>query len=147
MANGVAAQEMAAIARGIGRRRPVVLLGAAAAVLAAAAVVLGMAHGLPALNGGRTVEIALVAKNLKFNDTNPPLEVRRGDSLRLVVRNAEPTGITHDVIISGPGGLRTTPIVPGETQVLTFKPSHAGVYHYSCSLHPGLMDGRLIVRP
>jgi len=147
MASGVAVQKMAGIARGTGLRRPVVLLGAVTAVLAAAAVVVGMAQGWPALNGGRTVEIALVAQGLKFNGTNPPLEVRRGDSLRLVVRNAEPAGIAHDVIISGPGGLKSKPIAPGETQVLSFKPSQAGVYHYSCSLHPGLMDGRLVVRP
>lgn len=147
MANGVAAQEMAGMAMGPRRRRHVVLLGVAAAFLVATAVALGTAQGLPWINGGRTVEVVLVAQGLKFNGTNPPLEVRRGDRLRLVVRNAEPAGIPHDVIISGPGGLRSKPIVPGETQVLTFKPSQAGVYHYSCSLHPGLMDGRLIVRP
>ena len=146
MAIGIAAPEMTDSARG-SWRHPRVLLGAGAAILTAAALVLGVTQGMPSLSGGRTVEIALVAKDLKFNGTNPPLEIRRGDSLRLVVRNAEPAGIAHDVIISGPGGLRSKPIAPGETQVLSFKPSQAGVYHYSCSLHPGLMDGRLIVQP
>jgi plastocyanin len=93
------------------------------------------------------VEVALIAQGLKFNDTNPPLEVRRGETLRLLIRNAEPGGIAHDLVITGPGGLKSQPIPPGETQVVTFKPSQSGIYHYSCSLHPGLMDGRLIVRP
>jgi plastocyanin len=134
-------------ASGAEKWRPIVLLGAAAAVLAAVGLVLGVAQGLPFLNGGRTLEVSLVAKQLKFNGNNPPLEARRGDTLRVVLRNDEAAGIPHDLVISGPGGLKSQPVAPGETQTVTFRASQTGVYHYSCSLHPGLMDGRLIVRP
>lgn len=147
MAKGVGIPEVPRPARGAGGRRRLLLLGAAAAILGAAALALGAAQGLPWLSSGQTVEVALVARNLKFNETNPQIEVRRGDTVRLAVRNAEPAGIAHDLVIAGPGGLISKAIAPGETQVLTFRPSHAGVYHYSCSLHPGLMDGKIIVRP
>ncbi len=147
MANGVAAPKMLAAARHAGRRRPLMLLGAGALVLSAVAFGLAMAQGLPWLRGGQTVEVALVARNMKFNETNPRIEVRLGDTLRLAVENDEPARIAHDLVIAGPGGLTSRPIGPGETQVLTFKPSEPGVYHYSCSLHPRLMDGEIVVRP
>jgi len=147
MANGVAVPEMLAAARHAGRRRPLVVLGAGALILSAVALGLGMAQGVPWLQGGQTVEVALVARNMKFNETNPRIAVRLGDTLRLAVQNDEPAGIAHDLIIAGPGGLTSRHIRPGESQVLTFRPSTPGVYHYSCSLHPRLMDGEIVVRP
>lgn len=146
MANGVAVREMPGTARGTARRRPLVLLGAAAAVLSAAALAVGGVQGFPWSKGGQTVEISLVARNLKFNETNPRIEIRRGEILQLALTNAEPAGIAHDLVIAGPGGWTSKPIAPGETEVLTFKPSQAGVYHYSCSFHPRLMDGEIVVR-
>lgn len=147
MGNGVAVGEVPGTARPAWRRRPLALLGLAAAILSAAALALGGVRGFPWLQGGETLEVSLVARDLKFNGTNPRIEIRRGDTLRLVLKNAEPAGIAHDLVIAGPGGLTSKRLGPGETEVISFTPSQAGVYHYSCSLHPRLMDGEIVVQP
>jgi plastocyanin domain-containing protein len=89
----------------------------------------------------------LQARAGKFNEVNPTLEVRRGVPVELTVRNQEPGAILHDFVLVGLGVRTPKPLQPGEVSVLRFTPSQAGVFAYTCSLHPGLMDGRLIVRP
>lgn len=129
------------------RRRSLLFLAVAGLGLSAGALVLGGVSRFAGPHRGETAEISLVAQNLRFNETNPPIEMRLGDTLRLVVTNAEAGGIAHDLIIAGPAGLTTNRLQPGETQMVTFAPSRPGVYHYSCSLHPRLMDGQIVVRP
>ena len=91
--------------------------------------------------------ILLQAKAGRFNDVNPPLLVRRGIPVEITVRNAEPGPIPHDFVLVGLGIRTPNPLQPGESASLRFTPSRSGEFAYTCSLHPGLMDGRLIVRP
>lgn len=91
--------------------------------------------------------INLQAKAGKYNEVNPTLEVRRGVPVEITIRNDEPGAIPHDFVLVGLGVKTPKAIQPGEVSTLRFTPSHPGEFAYTCTLHPGLMDGRLIVRP
>lgn len=91
--------------------------------------------------------ITLQAKAGKYNEVNPTLEVRRGVPVEIIIRNDEPGAISHDFVLVGLGVKTPKAIQPGEVSTLRFTASRAGEYAYTCTLHPGLMDGRLIVRP
>jgi plastocyanin domain-containing protein len=91
--------------------------------------------------------IHLQAKAGRYNDVNPTLEVRRGVPVQITIRNDEPGAIPHDFVLVGLGVKTPKPIEPGEVRTLRFTPSQAGEFAYTCTLHPGLMDGRLLVRP
>ena len=91
--------------------------------------------------------IHLQAKAAKFNEVNPTLEVRRGVPVKITIRNDEPEAIPHDFVLVGLGVKTPKAIQPGEVSTLRFTPSQTGEFAYTCTLHPGLMDGRLIVRP
>ena len=91
--------------------------------------------------------ITLQAKAGKYNEVNPTLEVRRGIPVEITIRNEESGAIPHDFVLVGLGVKTTKTLQPGEVSTLRFTPSQAGEFAYTCTLHPGLMDGRLIVRP
>lgn len=91
--------------------------------------------------------ILLRAEAGKFNGSNPTLEVRRGAPVEITVRNDEPAAIPHDFALVGLDLRTPKPLQPGESATLRFTPSRSGEFAYTCTLHPGLMDGRLIVRP
>lgn len=89
-------------------------------------------------------EITLSAQDIKFNGTNPPLELRVGEKVAITVVNRE-AGVVHDFTISGLNIRSTGYLLPGASQTLVFTPEKAGVFRYGCTLHPGLMDGQVIV--
>jgi plastocyanin len=89
--------------------------------------------------------IRLEARNTRFNERNPTLEVRRGTRVELLVQNAEAGAVSHDLIIAGLD-VRSRVLQPGESTTVQFKPTRTGEYSYSCTLHPGMMDGKVIVR-
>jgi len=91
--------------------------------------------------------IQLQAKAGKFNEVNPTLEIRRRVPVEITIRNDEPEAIPHDFVLVGLGVKTPKAIQPGEVSTLRFTPSQAGEFAYTCTLHPGLMDGRLVVRP
>jgi plastocyanin len=91
--------------------------------------------------------ITLQAKAGKYNEVNPTLEVRRGVPVEITIRNDEPGAIPHDFVLVGLGVRTPKSVQPGEVSTLRFTPSQTGEFAYTCTLHPGLMDGRLIVRP
>ncbi len=91
--------------------------------------------------------ITLQAKAGKYNEVNPTLEVRRGMPVEITIRNDEPGSIPHDFVLVGLGVRTPKAIQPGEVSTLRFTPTQPGEFAYTCTLHPGLMDGRLIVRP
>lgn len=91
--------------------------------------------------------ILLQAQAVKFNGINPPLELRRGIPVEITIRNEEPGAIRHDFALVGLGLRTPRPLQPGESSTLRFTPASSGEFAYTCTLHPGLMDGRLIVRP
>ena len=91
--------------------------------------------------------ILIQAAGGKFNSVNPTLEVRRGVPVEITIRNEEPGAIPHDFVLAGLDARTPKLLLPGESATLRFTPSRSGEFAYSCTLHPGFMDGRLIVRP
>ncbi len=115
-------------------------------VLAAVALAIGY-NVVSGKNDSAPQRILLRAEAGKFNGANPTLEVRRGVPVEITVRNDEPGGIPHDFALVGLGVRTLMPLQPGESTTLRFTPSRSGEFAYTCTLHPGLMDGRLTVRP
>lgn len=67
--------------------------------------------------------------------------------MEIPISKDEPRAIPHDFILVGLGLKTPKPLLPGESATLRFTPSRSGEFAYTCTLHPGLMDGRLVVRP
>jgi plastocyanin len=119
----------------------------------AAAILFGGALGVSAWNviheapAGEPVEIVLEARDVRFNGDNPPLRLEKGTPVRIVVRNAEPSArpVFHDFDIAGMGVEATSALAPGESAVVEFTPRRSGSYTYHCPLHPGLMNGKIVV--
>ena len=98
-------------------------------------------------------EIVLVARDMAFTRAapgnrarrNPPLGLRSGERIRLVVRN-EDRGSVHDLVLEGIG-LRTRVLKYGESDALVFQvPEREGTGWYACSFHTRMMRGRLVIQ-
>ena len=89
------------------------------------------------------ITVIVVAKDMKFNQTNPTIYVRPGTKIRLVLRNEDP-GMRHDLVLEALG-LETPIIKEGESAILEFEVEDEGQFEYICSLHPVLMKGILMV--
>ncbi len=126
-----------------GRRRLLIGIGTAVC-LGTAGLVAGRALH-PSITAPEPQTLEVSAKEMRFNGMNPTLQVRPGIPVELIVRNEEPAGIPHDLVVPGLG-VRTHLLQPGESVTLRFTPARDGEYAYSCTLHPRLMDGRLVVR-
>ena len=96
---------------------------------------------------GEPVEIVLEARDVRFNGDNPPLRLAKGRPVRIVVRNAESStrAVFHDFDIAGMDVEATSALAPGESAVVEFTPRQSGSYTYHCPLHPGLMNGKIVV--
>ena len=64
--------------------------------------------------------------------------------MAITVENRDPS-TAYDFRI-GKLSVRTGYLHPGKSERIVFKPSKAGVFSYGCTLHPGIMDGQVIVR-
>ncbi len=130
-----------ALPRGAGQR-----FGLAALLLLVAAVAgLVAAYALArdeARAPSRQIEVSV--QDGKFDGSNPTLELTLGEKVAITVINRE-QGVVHDFLISGLGA-RTGYIKPGDRQAVIFTPKKAGLFRYICTLHPGSMDGQVIVR-
>lgn len=122
------------------------------ATLAAAilAVVLGFASWTPSQSTGPQ-EITLIAKDVAFfladhpNEANPPLQLTRGRSVKLILRNDEPEKVLHCFTIGGLEVKTTRELSTGESEVLSFTPGQAGTFAYACLMHQG-MSGKVVVQ-
>jgi len=67
----------------------------------------------------------------------PMLRVREGDTVEIVMRNAEDSTYTHSIdlhAVTGPGGgAVNTQTLPGEENSFTFKALQPGLYVYHCA--------------
>ena len=95
-------------------------------------------------------EIVLVTDDLSFfiagqtKEPNPTIHLKRGQTVKLVIRNDEPGKVLH-CFTTGDLGVKTTgSLATGESETLTFTPKKKGTYVYACLLH-GSMAGKLVV--
>lgn len=128
-------------------RKTMLALALACTLLVAGGLTIGKGVVLGKNSPSAPQMIQLQAKAGKYNEVNPTLEVRRGVPVEITIRNDESGGIPHNFVLVGLGVKTPKALQPGEVSTLRFTPSQAGEFAYTCSLHPGLMDGRLIVRP
>lgn len=122
-----------------------------ATVFVVSLVVLGvMAFSQKREPQGPPRELVLVAKEVVFRDTtqpsqiNPTLVLKRGQPVKLVVRNEEPGSVLHCFIIGGLEVKTSRSLSPGESEALTFTPKQKGSFAYACLMHPA-MSGRILV--
>ncbi len=128
-------------------RKMMVTLAAACLLLVAGGLTVGKGVVLGKNQPPSPQTIHLLAKAGKFNEVNPTLEVRRGVPVEITIRNDEPGAIPHDFVLPGLDVRTPKLLLPGDSTTLRFTPSRSGEFAYTCTLHPGLMDGRLTVRP
>ena len=108
---------------------------------------------IPAMSKTPSREITLVARGMAFyleNDLekpNPPIELRAGETVRVVLRNEEP-GMRHDFAVPALRGASMASLDWNETGELTLRvPDQPGTYEYTCRPHRLMMRGTLRVVP
>ncbi len=116
--------------------------------LAAAAVA-----GVAIQDGGRASgpvhEIRLVVRNMTYyvegnSEPNPTLPLRRGERVRLRLRNDDP-GMIHDFAVAA-WNVGTPSLTAGEEARLDFTvPDAAGASPYACTPHGQTMRGTMTV--
>lgn len=89
-------------------------------------------------------KITMIAKDIKFNATNPTINVNKGDTVQFTVINQDT--VSHDFMIKDIAGAATGILDPGKQQTITVTFNTAGTFGYYCSVHPGSMDGNIIVQ-
>ena len=99
---------------------------------------------------GPTREIVLVARDVAFVSPdrpalpNPPLTLKKGEPVRLTIRNGEPDRVLHCLTIGGMNVKTPGSLAAGESVTLTFTPKQKGTFTYACLMHP-TMIGRISV--
>ena len=93
-------------------------------------------------------EIHLVGRNTTFYlegsaDPNPILQVRAGESIRIVFRNSD-AGMRHDFTIPDWNIESNVVAGIGETSV-TFRVPERGRAEYNCTPHATVMKGTIVV--
>ena len=74
------------------------------------------------------------------------IAVEQGDKVKLTLKNLVP-GATNQHGFTIPGYNITEIVTRGEPKTITFVADKAGVFPFSCQLHPAHIGGSLIVEP
>ncbi len=88
--------------------------------------------------------ITLIADDIKFNVTNPTINVKVGETVKITVINRDQ--VPHNFVIEGVAGGATDLLTTEKSQTITVTFQKAGTYKYVCTIHPALMDGSIIVQ-
>jgi plastocyanin len=131
-------------------RQTRILLSLTAAVLLSIATIVAIVPRLSVTERRSNVrEIRLTVRDMTYyadgrSDPNPALTVRRGEQVRVVLRNEDP-GMTHDFAVPA-WNVRTPRLDAGAEAVLHFQvPEQAGANTYSCTPHGEMMKGTITV--
>jgi plastocyanin domain-containing protein len=95
-------------------------------------------------------EIALITKDISFRLAsqpdlpNPPIHLKRGETVKLTILNQEPGKVLHCFTLGGLGVKTSRELATGEWETLTFTPRERGVFSYACLMHP-MMTGKIVV--
>ncbi len=75
---------------------------------------------------------------------NPTLDVPLGSVVRIVLENDDP--VPHRFAIAD-FDVRTETLNEGDSSTVMFTADEAGRFTYVCLIHPGRMDGTIVVSP
>lgn len=126
-----------------GRKVSAKAVGVVAALLIVGAL-------LPVLSKAPSREITLVTRGMAFylegdpNTPNPVLEVKAGETVRVVLRNQD-RGMTHDFTVPSFSAALDAIDWNEEADVTFEVPKTPGTYEYICTPHGLMMRGRIIV--
>ena len=106
------------------------------------------APAAPAMDEPGTRSFTLVS--VEVDDTKfwlpSVIAVEQGDKVKLTLKNQVP-GASNQHGFTIPGYNITEIVTRGEPKTITFVADKAGVFPYSCQLHPAHIGGSLIVEP
>jgi plastocyanin len=111
----------------------------------AGALVILEAYQRPKAEITKVNEIILIAKGMAYNTDNPPLILKLGQPVRIIIIN-EDKGMLHDFVIEELDVSTSGPLEYGQTEVINFVPTKKGKYEYFCSYHAKMMRGKVIIK-
>ena len=86
--------------------------------------------------------IVMLMKDNKFNVTNPDIAVKINQPLKISIANQDFR--KHDFIVDELN-INTGFISSGQDFATLIASDKAGSYRYYCSIHPGIMEGKIMV--
>jgi plastocyanin len=86
--------------------------------------------------------ILLLMKDNKFNVTNPDIAVKINKPQRITIANQDFR--KHDFIVDDMN-INTGFISSGQEVTTIIASDKIGAHRYYCSIHPGIMEGKIIV--
>ena len=87
--------------------------------------------------------VLLLMKDNKFNVTNPDIIVKIDQPLKISIANQDFR--KHDFIVDDLN-INTGYISSGQDFTTVIASNKLGSYRYYCSIHPGIMEGKIIVK-
>jgi plastocyanin len=119
------------------------------AIIAISFIVVGSLWGIGNLISHNNTQLSksegilLLMKDNKFNVTNPDITVRINQPLKITIANQDFR--QHDFIIDELN-INTGIISSGQDFTTIIASDKIGSYRYYCSIHPGIMEGKIIVK-
>jgi len=119
------------------------------AIIAISFIVVGSLWGIGNLISHNTTQLSksegilLLMKDNKFNVTNPDITVKVNQPLKITIANQDFR--KHDFIIDEMN-INTGFISSGQDFTTIIASDKIGSYRYYCSIHPGIMEGKIMVK-
>jgi plastocyanin len=119
------------------------------AIIAISFIVVGSLWGIGNLISHNTTQLSksegilLLMKDNKFNVTNPDITVKINQPLKITIANQDFR--KHDFIIDEMN-INTGFISSGQDFTTIIASDKIGSYRYYCSIHPGIMEGKIVVK-
>lgn len=87
--------------------------------------------------------VLLLMKDNKFNVTNPDITVKIDQPLKISIANQDFR--KHDFVVDDLN-INTGYISSGQDFTTVIASNKIGSHRYYCSIHPGIMEGKIIVK-
>ena len=119
------------------------------AIVAISFIVVGSIWGIGNLisqnntHSSKSEGVLLLMKDNKFNVTNPDIIVKIDQPLKISIANQDFR--KHDFIVDDLN-INTGYISSGQDFTTVIASNKSGSYRYYCSIHPGIMEGKIIVK-
>jgi plastocyanin len=118
------------------------------AIIAISFIIVGSLWGIGNLVSQDDTQISknegviMLMKDNKFNVTNPDINVKINQPLKVIIANQDFR--KHDFIVDE-FNINTGFISSGQDFTTLIASDKAGSYRYYCSIHPGIMEGKVMV--